>query len=94
MKNKICIITGTTSGIGKVTSKELARMGATVVMICRNKEKGNLLLNEIKIESGNQNVDLFIADLSSQKEVRKLAEEIKIKYPIIDVLINNAGAIN
>jgi NAD(P)-dependent dehydrogenase (short-subunit alcohol dehydrogenase family) len=94
MKNKICIITGTTSGIGKVTAKELARVGATVVMICRNKEKGNTLLNEIKTETGNQNTDLFIADLSSQKEVRRLAEEIKVKYPVIDVLVNNAGAIN
>ena len=94
MKDKICIITGTTSGIGKVTARELARMGATVVMICRNKDKGNILMNEIKAETGNQNVDLFVADLSSQKEVRRLADEIKVKYPVIDVLVNNAGAIN
>jgi NAD(P)-dependent dehydrogenase (short-subunit alcohol dehydrogenase family) len=94
MKDKVCIITGTTSGIGKVTAKELARMGATVVMVCRNKDKGNVLLDEIKAETGNQNIDLFVADLSSQKEVRRIADEIKTKYPVIDVIVNNAGAIN
>lgn len=94
MKDKVCIVTGTTSGIGKITSIELARMGAAVIMVCRNKAKGLLLKEEIINTTGNSNIALFIADLSSQAEVRRIATELKEKYPIIDILVNNAGAIN
>lgn len=94
MKDKICIITGANSGIGKATAKELALNGATVVMICRNKEKGMLALQEIKEISKNDSLELIIADLSSQKEIRLLADKLRKKYPVIHVLINNAGAVN
>jgi len=91
MKGKVCIVTGANSGIGKVTALELARQGATVVMICRNPEKSKPVQEEIKKLSGNPNVDLLLADLSSQKQVRRVAEEFKAKYPRLDVLVNNAG---
>ena len=91
MQGKVCMITGANSGIGKTTAKGLARLGATVVLVCRNKEKGNKALEEIKSETGNDKIDLLIADLSSQKSIRDLASNFKTKYAKLDVLINNAG---
>jgi len=94
MKEKICIITGANSGIGKETAIKLAQLGIKVVMICRSAEKGLAAQQEIIAKSNNKNVELHIADLSSQIEIRQLAHELKIKYPEIHILINNAGAIN
>jgi NAD(P)-dependent dehydrogenase (short-subunit alcohol dehydrogenase family) len=91
MQNQVCVITGATSGIGKATAIGLARMGGNVVIIGRDKMQGENALSEIKTESGNSKVDLLLADLSSQAEVRKLAEEIKARYTSLHMLINNAG---
>jgi NAD(P)-dependent dehydrogenase (short-subunit alcohol dehydrogenase family) len=91
MIGKICIVTGANSGIGKETALGLAQMEARVVMVCRNAEKGKAALEEIRRESGSSQVDLLIADMSSQASVRALAEEIRQKYPRLDVLVNNAG---
>jgi NAD(P)-dependent dehydrogenase (short-subunit alcohol dehydrogenase family) len=91
MKGKICLITGANAGIGKVTAQRLAEMGATVVMACRNKEKGEAARNEIKTKSGNADVELMAADLSSQAEIRRLADEFKATHDRLDVLVNNAG---
>lgn len=91
MSGKICIVTGANSGIGKETALGLAQMGARVVMVCRNAEKGKAALEEIRRESGSSQVDLLIADMSSQASVRALAEQIQRKYPRLDVLVNNAG---
>jgi NAD(P)-dependent dehydrogenase (short-subunit alcohol dehydrogenase family) len=91
MNGKICLITGATAGIGQVTARSLAQMGATIVMVCRNPEKGEAALEEIKSTSGNPNIELLIADLSSQKEIRRLADEVKARYDRLDVLLNNAG---
>jgi NAD(P)-dependent dehydrogenase (short-subunit alcohol dehydrogenase family) len=63
-------------------------------MICRNQGKGARALQEIRDKTKNKNLELFIADLSSQKEIRSLARELKERYPNIDILINNAGGIN
>lgn len=91
MEGKVCLVTGANSGIGKETALGLARMGATVVMVCRSKERGETAMAEIKERSGNTSVDLMIADLSSQAQIRKLAKEFKERYKRLDVLINNAG---
>ena len=91
MSGKMCIVTGANSGIGKETALGLAQMGARVVMVCRNAEKGKAALEEIRRESGSSQVDLLIADMSSQASVRALAEQIQRKYPRLDVLVNNAG---
>jgi len=93
MQGKICLVTGSTSGMGKVTAKELAKMGATVVLVGRNREKGEATQAEIKRETGNENVDLLIADLSLLQDVRHLAAEFQQKYHHLHVLVNNAGAI-
>lgn len=94
MKNKICIITGATSGMGLATATALAGMGATIGFVCRNRVKGEAAILAIEGKTENNNIQLFVADLSSQSDVRRLAAEIKAKYPVIDVLVNNAGAIN
>jgi NAD(P)-dependent dehydrogenase (short-subunit alcohol dehydrogenase family) len=91
MIGKTCIVTGANSGIGKETALGLAQIGARVVMVCRNAEKGKAALEEIRRESGSSQVDLLIADMSSQASVRALAEQIRQKYPCLDVLVNNAG---
>jgi NAD(P)-dependent dehydrogenase (short-subunit alcohol dehydrogenase family) len=91
MSGKTCIVTGANSGIGKETALGLAQMGARVVMVCRNAEKGKAALEEIRRECGSSQVDLLIADMSSQASVRVLAEQIRQKYPCLDVLVNNAG---
>jgi NAD(P)-dependent dehydrogenase (short-subunit alcohol dehydrogenase family) len=94
MQGKVCLVTGSTSGIGKVTARELAGMGATVVMLCRNRAKGEAVQAEIKAASGNDQVDLIVADLSELSEVRRAAGEFKQKYTQLHVLVNNAGGIN
>lgn len=91
MNGKICIVTGANAGIGKVTAQKLAEQGATVVMVCRNQEKGEAALSEIKQKSGNARVELMLADLSSQAEIRRLTDQFKARHNRLDVLLNNAG---
>ena len=91
MEGKICIITGANSGIGKATAIGLAKMNATIVMMCRSKERGEEAQKEIIELTGNKKVDLFLCDLSSQESIRKFVSEFKSKYQKLDILINNAG---
>jgi NAD(P)-dependent dehydrogenase (short-subunit alcohol dehydrogenase family) len=93
MRDKVCMVTGANSGIGKVTALELAKGGATVVMVCRSRERGEAAQQEIIAESGNDNVDLLLADLSSLASARAMVDEFKSKYDRLDVLVNNAGAL-
>lgn len=94
MKEKVVMVTGANSGIGKATSLALAKMGATVVMVARNQEKGEAARSEIIQESKNNSVDLLLADLSSLDSVRQLATDFHQKYTKLHVLINNAGLFN
>jgi NAD(P)-dependent dehydrogenase (short-subunit alcohol dehydrogenase family) len=91
VNGKICIVTGASDGIGKATALGLAKMGATVVMVCRNPAKGQAVLKEIQQASGNPAIELLIADLSSQAAVRKLADDFLQTHTRLHVLINNAG---
>lgn len=93
MNGKVALVTGANSGIGKETALALARMGANLVMVCRDSGRGQAALNEIKSKSGNATVELMICDLSSQTQIRKLAQEFKQKHDRLDLLINNAGVI-
>jgi len=94
MQGKVCIVTGANSGIGKATSLGLAQMGATVVMVCRDRTKGEEAQNEIKTKSGNDAIDLLLAELSSQDSIRQLVENFQQHYTQLHVLINNAGGVN
>ncbi len=91
MNNRICLVTGASSGIGKAAAKGLARIGASVVMVCRNHIRGEAALSEIQKETGNSSVDLLVTDLSSQEAICQLAEEFKDRYQYLHVLVNNAG---
>jgi len=91
MTSKICLVTGGNSGIGKATALGLAKMGATIVIVSRNKEKGETAVTDIIAKSGNKNVELIQADMSSQNSIHKLAEEFKARHEKLHVLINNAG---
>ena len=91
MAGRICMVTGANSGIGKATAAGLAEMGATVILVCRNREKGEAALSEIKEKSGNNSLDLMLADMSSMQSVRQLASEFRRKYDRLHVLVNNAG---
>ena len=93
MKGKICIVTGSNSGIGKETALSLAKMGATVIMVVRDQERGENARKEIVRQTGNKSVDLMICDLSSMDSIRRFAKEFKKKYDRLDVLVNNAGAL-
>jgi retinol dehydrogenase 14 len=91
LTGKICLVTGGNSGIGKATAVGLAKMGATVVIVSRSKEKGEAAVVDITAKSGNKNVELMLADLSSQDSIHKLAKELKARHERLHVLINNAG---
>jgi len=92
MQGKICMVTGANSGIGKATALELAQMGATVVMVCRDRARGEEARREITTKSRKNAVDLLQADLSSQQSIRQLVENFQHRYTHLHVLINNAGA--
>lgn len=91
MTGKNVIITGGNAGIGLETARALAKKGANVYIVSRSKEKAEEAVKEIIAFSGNNNVKYFVANLSSQQSVRKLASEIKNEMSVLDVLVNNAG---
>lgn len=91
LTDKIAIVTGANSGLGKATATGLAKMGATVVMICRSRERGEIAQRDIIQQTGNQNVHLLQADLSVQAEVRRVAEEFRGRFNQLHLLVNNAG---
>jgi retinol dehydrogenase-14 len=93
VQDEVCLITGASSGIGKATALGLARMGATVVIVARGRDRGQAALADIKAASGNPDVDLLLADLSSQAEVHQLAENVRSRHSHLHVLINNAGVV-
>ncbi len=94
MQGRVCIVTGASAGIGQATALGLARMGATVVLVCRNRERAEVARSLIRATTGNDAVDFVLADLSSQAEIHQLARDLLARYPQIQVLVNNAGVIN
>ncbi len=92
MDKKICLITGANSGIGYELAKGMAQKDYQVVMFCRNQKTGQEAKERIIASTGNPDIDLIIADLSSQKSLREAIAKVIEKYDHLDVLFNNAGA--
>jgi NAD(P)-dependent dehydrogenase (short-subunit alcohol dehydrogenase family) len=93
MRSRVCLITGGTGGIGKQTALGLAQLGATVVVHGRNRERAESTLTEIRKQTGNDNVELLLADLASLEDVRRLASDFLTTHNQLHVLINNAGIV-
>ncbi len=92
MAGKVCLVTGATNGIGKVTATALAGQGATLVIVGRSAEKVAQTVRDITTQTGNANVTSIVADLSLQAEVRRTAHEFLAQHDRLHVLFNNAGA--
>jgi retinol dehydrogenase-12 len=93
LDGKIAIVTGATNGIGRVTARELARMGARTLLVARDRARGESAAAEIRESCGGRVPEVLVADLSSQSEVRRLAREVRERVARLDLLVNNAGAI-
>lgn len=94
MQGKTVLITGANSGIGKVTAAALAGMGASVILACRRPDAAQQAIAEIRREHPQAQLDFVALDLASLASVRRAAAEVMAKYPVLDVLINNAGLAN
>src|SRR5579872_3056689 len=93
IRGKTCMITGATSGIGRASAIELGKMGARLVLVCRNRARGEDLVRQIQ-RAGNRDADLMIADLESQPQIRQLAADFLATKKPLHVLMNNAGVFN
>ena len=91
MKGKVCVITGANRGIGKATAEALAQLGATVILACRDIERGEIAKAEIISATSNPNVELMLVDLSLQESIQKMVTAFGEKHDRLDVLVNNAG---
>ncbi|HEY2289484.1 MAG TPA: SDR family oxidoreductase [Thermoanaerobaculia bacterium] len=94
MQGKTILITGATNGIGLEAAVELARRGARMFLVGRDPERTEAAVAQVKARGGSSDVSSFLCDFSSQASIRKLAEEVLGKLDRLDVLINNAGAVN
>ena len=92
MNKKVCIITGANSGIGKAAAIQIAQQGHQVIMACRNPERSEAALQDVRQMSGNDSVELMIVDMSLQASIKAFAAEFLAKYEVLDVLIHNAAA--
>ena len=91
MTNKVCLITGGNSGIGKAAAILLAEAGVQVVIGCRNEERGGAALEEIREKSKNDQVELLLIDMSSQESIKKAVIEFQSRHQVLDILIHNAA---
>ncbi|MCH2190139.1 MAG: SDR family NAD(P)-dependent oxidoreductase [Gammaproteobacteria bacterium] len=93
IKGKHIVLTGATSGLGLASAFELAHRGASLTLVARNLQKAAQVVTKIKQRSGNDDIEVEIAELSEPSEVVRLANRLLNKSRPIDVLINNAGAL-
>lgn len=92
-ENSVVVVTGANSGMGKATSIEIATTGAAVIMVCRDKAKGEQSVNGVRDLTRNTLVELMVCDLGWRESIESFCTEFKKRYKRLDVLINNAGVI-
>lgn len=93
LEDQTILITGATNGIGRITARELAAMGAQVVIVGRDPARAAETVKSIRETTGNPRVDALVGDLSVQADVRRIAGEFRQRYDRLNVLINNAGGV-
>jgi NAD(P)-dependent dehydrogenase (short-subunit alcohol dehydrogenase family) len=93
LDGKTCVVTGANTGIGKETALGLAKLGANVVMVCRDRQRGETAQREIKQKSGNDRVELMICDFAKQNSIQQFAKDFKQQHDRLDVLVNNAAVL-
>jgi len=91
MTTKKCVITGANAGIGKAAAIQIAQKGYRVIMACRNPERGEAALIDVRQASGSEAVELMIVDMSLQSSIQRFAEELLANYNTLDVVIHNAA---
>ncbi|MFL5591350.1 MAG: SDR family oxidoreductase [Ktedonobacteraceae bacterium] len=91
LQGKVTMVTGANAGMGKEIARALAKMGATVVMVSRDLGRGEAARAEVQAQSGNDAVELLLADLSSQQSIRHLVQEFTARHIQLHVLVNNVG---
>ena len=91
LAGRTCLVTGASAGIGRATARELARLGAKVVLAVRDPEKGEGTRSEIARATGNREVEVMVVDLAHQRAIRDFARAVAARHPRLDVLVNNAG---
>ncbi|KAI8985298.1 hypothetical protein BDB01DRAFT_789628 [Pilobolus umbonatus] len=91
LSGKLAVITGSNTGIGRICALEMARKGCAIILACRNKDKAEPTVEEIKKETGNPNVHFMELDLLSLDSVTRFAKEFKEKHSQLHILMNNAG---
>jgi NAD(P)-dependent dehydrogenase (short-subunit alcohol dehydrogenase family) len=93
MTDRVCIVTGANAGMGMETALALAKLDATVLMVCRDEQRGQAAVDDVKARSGNDRVKLVRGDLSSMQSVRELAGDLQQRHERLHILINNAGVL-
>ena len=93
MSKKTALITGANAGIGKATAIALAKQGMAVVMLCRNRQRGEAALLEVQTQSQNGDVSLMLCDLADMADIQRFCRAFRARHPVLDVLVNNAGVL-
>jgi dehydrogenase/reductase SDR family member 12 len=93
LAGRVIVVTGATSGLGRAAARQLARDGATVIIVGRNPDKSAAVVAEIRGATGNSDVSAVVADMGDLDSVRQAAEKILASHDRLDVLIHNAGAL-
>lgn len=91
LKGKVIILTGANSGIGKAASIQLAKLGATMIMACRSRERGAQAVEDVRNAAQSTKVALMQVDMSSQDSILEIVDAFKQRYERLDVLIHNAA---
>ena len=91
MKQKVCLITGANSGIGKAAAGQIAQQGHKVIIACRSQQRGEVALADIRQQAKSDDVALMLVDMSLQASIHAFAQEFLARYDVLDVLIHNAA---
>jgi NAD(P)-dependent dehydrogenase (short-subunit alcohol dehydrogenase family) len=91
LRHRVCVVTGANRGIGLATARGLARLGATVAMVCRDATLGAAAVERVREETGSRDVALIVGDLASRDAIRRAAVEIARRWTAVHILVHNAG---